>query len=92
MERLHQVIVRDFGAEHVALRFDIGGLARKISDFRKEAKREFGKGSGAELGRKQQANSMYGVAASRYLVTNNVVSRDVITAKARAWRSPCKWR
>lgn len=84
MDLLQQVIVKKLDADHVALRFGIGELARKISDFRKQAKQEFGKGSGAELGWKQHANSMYGVAASRYLVTNNVVCANVITATARA--------
>ena len=84
MERLEQVIVRRLDSDHVALRFDIGELARKISEFRKQAKQEFGKGSGAEVAWKQHANSMYGVSASRHLVTNNVVCANVITATARA--------
>jgi hypothetical protein len=84
MVRLQQIIVKKLDADHVALRFDLGELARKISDFRKRAKQESGKGSGAELAWKQHANSMYGVTASRYLVTNNVVCANVITATARA--------
>lgn len=84
MEQLQQLIVKQLDADNVALRFDLGGLACKITDFRKQAKQEFGKGSGAELGWKQHANSMYGVSASRYLVTNNVVCANVITATARA--------
>lgn len=84
MDKLQLVIVKKLDADHVALRFDIGELAQTISGFRKQAKQEFGKGSGAELGWKQHANSMYGVAASRYLVTNNIVCANVITATARA--------
>jgi hypothetical protein len=84
MERLEQVIVRHLDDDHVALRFDVGGLARTISEFRKEAKEVHGKGSGADLAWKQHANSMYGVAASRHLITNNVVCANVVTATARA--------
>jgi hypothetical protein len=84
MEHLQQTLIKLIDDEYVTLRFNIGELARKISNFRKAAKQEFGKGSGAELGWKQHANSMYGVAASRHLVTNSVVLANVITATARA--------
>jgi hypothetical protein len=69
--------------DHVALRFDIGRLARALQQRREEAKRS-GKGSAAERGYKEQVNSLYGVLASRHLPSNNVVAANVITATARA--------
>lgn len=79
-----QVVRRFLDQDYVSLRFDIGRLARQISQCRKRAKQEFGDKSGAQLALKLQANSMYGVAASRHLVTNNVVCANYITATARA--------
>jgi hypothetical protein len=84
MDSMQQVTVEQFDSDYVSLRFPIGGLAKKVLQFRQEAKAKYGKGSGAELGWKQHGNTMYGVAASRYLVTNNVVCANVITATARA--------
>ena len=48
-------------------------LAQQISRFRQEAREKHGRESGAEMSWKLTANSIYGVSASKYLVTNNVV-------------------
>jgi hypothetical protein len=79
-----QKVVTDTLDDHVALRFNLGDLAQRLSDFRRQAKEEYGKGSGAELSWKQHVNSLYGVLASRHLITNNVVCANVITATSRA--------
>jgi hypothetical protein len=84
MQKLRRVIVEKVGGDFVSLRFSLGELAQKISEFRKDAKEKFGEKSGAELSWKQTANSIYGVSASKYLVTNNVVTANIITATARA--------
>ena len=84
MVRLEQVTVERLDAEYASLRFPIGEQARRIQGFREEARKKEGKGSAAELGWKQHANSMYGVAASRHMAVNNVVLANVVTATARA--------
>ena len=84
LDAMQQTITRQLDEDHVTLRFDIGGLARQIADFRCQARAGHGRGSGAELAWKQHANANYGVLASRYLPTNNVVAANVITATARA--------
>jgi hypothetical protein len=84
MRRLQKTLVEQLGEDHVALRFPIGELERKISELRQNARERFGKGSGVELTYKQHANTMYGVLASPLLSTNNVVAANVITATGRA--------
>jgi hypothetical protein len=84
LERLRQVIVEKFDDRHVVLRFHLGELVRRLSQLRREARERHGKGSGAERALKQQVNTVYGVIASRHLVTNNVVTANIITATGRA--------
>jgi hypothetical protein len=84
LENLQQTTIENFGADHVSLRFPIGELAQKIQAFRDDAIRLHGKGTAAEKAWKQHVNSLYGVTASKYLATNNVVLANVITATARA--------
>jgi hypothetical protein len=84
LERLEQITVEHLDADYVSLRCPIGTLAQQIAQYRREAREAYGKGSGAEQAWKLQANSIYGVVASPYLTTNNVVCANVITATARA--------
>jgi hypothetical protein len=70
--------------EYVALKYPIGVFAQKIGEFRKQAQQQEGKKSGAHYAWKVHANTMYGVLASSYLVTNNFVAANQITAWARA--------
>jgi hypothetical protein len=82
--RMERTIIERVDSDYVGLRFPLGELVKKVSQFRKEAKEKHGKGSGAELAWKVHANSTYGVLASPYLMTNNVVCANIITATARA--------
>src|SRR5262249_51361632 len=74
MEGLRQSIEWRIDDDHIALRFDLGGLARDLQERREEAQRVNGKGSAADKAWKEQVNTLYGVMASRYLATNNVVA------------------
>lgn len=71
-------------AEYVSLRFPIGEHARRIGEFRRQAREAEGRGSGGELAWKVHANSMYGVLACAHLPTNDMVAGNVVTAWARA--------
>jgi hypothetical protein len=84
MEGLRQNVEWRIDDDHVALRFDLGGLARGLLERREKALRVSGKGSAADKAWKEQVNTLYGVMASRYLATNNVVACNYITATARA--------
>jgi hypothetical protein len=70
--------------EYIALKFPIGSCAKRIEEFRREARRTAGVGSGQELAWKLQVNSMFGVVASEHCVVNNAVLANQITAQARA--------
>ena len=70
--------------EYVSLRFPVSQVANRIGELRKQAKEEYGKGSGADLTWKLQANTIYGVLAGRHQAMNNVVAANVVTAHARA--------
>lgn len=84
LDRLERKVVERLGEDHACLRFPVGGLAEKIAAFRRQARQEHGKGSGAELAWKQQGNTLYGVTASPHLPTHNVVFANVVTATGRA--------
>jgi hypothetical protein len=84
MENLRQLIEERIDESHVALRFQLGALARTFQAAREKAKREQGEKSAAERGWKEAVNSLYGVVASRHLATNNIVAANWITATARA--------
>ncbi|WP_020476586.1 hypothetical protein [Zavarzinella formosa] len=76
---------RDFiNADYVTLAFDLGELAREFGRRRAEARAAHDKGSVLELMWKSMGNMMYGVIASPFLPTNNVIAANVITATARA--------
>jgi hypothetical protein len=70
--------------DFVSLRFPIGDCAKKIGELRRAAQERHGKGSGADVAWKLQANTMYGVLASLHMPTSNAVAANVITAHARA--------
>jgi hypothetical protein len=82
MAGLRQVVEWRIADDHVALRYDLGRLARSLQQRREEAKA--GNDKAAERGYKEMVNSLYGVMASRHLPTNNVVAANVTTATARA--------
>jgi hypothetical protein len=82
MDALELTVRRRLDADYVSLRCDLGGLARMFQDHRERAKA--GGDPAADRAWKEQVNSLYGVLASRYLPTNNVVAANVITATARA--------
>jgi hypothetical protein len=84
LEAMEQVSVEHLDSDFVSLRFSIGHLAKQISAFRKEAREKHGKGSGADLAWKLHGNGVYGVLASPYLMTSNIVCANYITATARA--------
>jgi hypothetical protein len=84
MDELRQRIVERFDADHVALKFPIRDLARRVGELRREARTAHGKGGGLDLAWKIQANTMYGVLASPSMATGNPVAANVITASARA--------
>jgi hypothetical protein len=71
-------------ADFISLRFPVGEYARKIGEFRRQARQAEGKGSGADLAWKVHANTMYGILCSSYFPVNNFVTGNVITAQARA--------
>src|SRR5262249_29832310 len=82
--RRRQVIVERLDERYVALRYPLGKLAQSLIDLRRKAREKYGKGSGAEKGYKETANTAYGVISSRFLGVNNVVAANYITATARA--------
>lgn len=73
-----------FDQDYVTLQFPVSQVANRIGEFRMQAKEEYGKGSGADLTWKLQANTIYGVLAGRHQAMNNVVAANVITAHGRA--------
>jgi hypothetical protein len=78
------VTTESIDAAYVTLRFNLGDLARRFAALRREAQRSEGRGGGADMAYKQQANTLFGVLASPHKVTNNIVAANVITARARA--------
>lgn len=80
--RLEKTVRHRLDDEYVALRCDLGGLARLFQERRERAKA--GGDGAADKAWKEQVNSLYGVVASQFLPTNNVVAANVITATARA--------
>ncbi|QGJ69324.1 Hypothetical protein PBC10988_9980 [Planctomycetales bacterium 10988] len=70
--------------DYISLRFPIHEYATQIAQERQKAIHKEGKGSCRELAWKVQANSMYGVIASRCYVTNNFVAANVITSQGRS--------
>ena len=70
--------------DHVSLRFPICDYARRIGEYRAQAKRDHGEKSGEQYAWKLQANTMFGILASRHHPTCNVVAGNVITAQGRA--------
>src|SRR5262249_51103875 len=64
LERMQLVHRERIDSGYVALRYSIDNAAAKIREFRAEAQKREGKGSGADRAWKQQANTMYGVLAS----------------------------
>ena len=81
---LRKIDVTRLDDAYVALRFPIKDLARRFVDLRQDAKDKFGKGSGLERAWKEQANTMYGVLASKHLSTQNFLAANIITSTARA--------
>jgi hypothetical protein len=71
-------------AGSVSLKFPMREYARRFGGLRAEARETQGKGSAAELAWKLQANTCYGVLASRHLATSNAVAANRVTAAARA--------
>jgi hypothetical protein len=55
-----------------------------MAERRRQARRDHGKGGGMDLAWKRQANTMYGILASRHFATSNAVASNVITAAGRA--------
>ena len=84
LEALQQRIVEHFDAEFVSLRFAIGDYARRVGEFRHEARLKHGKGSGPDRAWKQLGNTMYGVLAGEHQATGNVVAANQVLAAARA--------
>ena len=84
MDKLRKIDITQLDAGFASIRFPLGNLAIKFSQFRHEARQQHGKGSGAELAYKQHLNAFYGVLCSKFLYTNNVVAANVITATGRA--------
>src|SRR5262249_57107237 len=76
LEKLELAQRHFLDAEYVALRFDVGGYATKVGEFRRRARQEEGKGSGLELAWKAQANTMYGGLASPHHPTHNGVAAN----------------
>jgi len=72
-------------------RFDIGRLARKLSESRKQAEGSSGK-VGAQLALQVALERHYGVTASQHQITKqHVVCANVITATARAIALAGRW-
>jgi hypothetical protein len=80
-----QIITADrLDADYVSVAYDVGRLSEQIQSFRRAAIEEHGRGSAAEQCWKTVGNTLYGVLASPYLPSNNVVAANVITATGRA--------
>lgn len=84
MEQLTRVTVESLDDDYVSLRLPLHEYAERIAEFRRGAQQKYGKGSGADVAWKLQANTMYGVLASPHLPTQNVVAANQVTATARA--------
>src|SRR5207248_5685574 len=61
LDALVERTVAHIGPEHVSLRFPVGESAARVGEFRRRAREECGRNSGAELAWKATANTMYGV-------------------------------
>ena len=70
--------------EYACLKFPIRRIARPLAKLRRTEQKLRGKGTGMDAAYKLQANTLYGVLASDYLPTQNVVAANQITATARA--------
>ena len=82
--QFEQTIRRKFDRDNIALAFDIGQLARTLIEARRTEQEKTGRGSATDLALKQPANTIWGVSASPFHVTQNVIFANVITATARA--------
>jgi hypothetical protein len=71
-------------AEYVSVRYPIGRYASRVAEFRADARRAEGKGSGLDLAWKVHGNSMYGVLACPLLPASNFLAANQVTAWARA--------
>ncbi len=76
--------VETLDEEYGCLRFPAHEYATTMARLRQEAQQHEGKGSGLAVALKLQANSVYGVLASDYLPTSNLVAANQITALARS--------
>ena len=77
-------ITEVWSAADVALAVPLGGVTRRIAEFRREARgAEAGRG-GREQVWKLLGNSLYGAIASPHFAVGNAVAANVITAAARA--------
>ena len=84
INRMRVVTTETIDESYVALRLPLGQYTRTLGELRREARRVEGKGSGADLALKRQANTFYGVLGSRFHDAANFVAANVITAQARA--------
>jgi hypothetical protein len=84
LDALKQEVVEHLDDAYVTLKYPIGACARRIGEFRAEARRRDGKDSGTDIAWKYQANTMYGVLACEHMATNNAVAANQITATGRA--------
>ena len=71
-------------AEYVSFLYPIDAYARKVGEFRAQAKKTDGRKSGMDMAWKVHVNSMYGVLASPHLPTGNFLAANQVTAWARA--------
>jgi hypothetical protein len=84
LEATQERVIEYLDADYASLRFRAGEYARRIGEFRRQAQEEHGKGSGADVAWKLQANNMYGVLNCKHLASGNAVAANQITAMARA--------
>jgi hypothetical protein len=84
LEKLKLRRIERLDDAYVSLRFHLGALATRMGELRLQAQQREGKGSGADLGYKLMANTVYGVLACPHYATNNFVAANQITAMARA--------
>jgi hypothetical protein len=83
LDAMQERVTEHLDAGVVSLRFNVGEVARRMGEFRREAQEREGKGSGADLAWKVQTNSTYGVLICRHLPSGNAVAANQITAAAR---------
>jgi hypothetical protein len=78
-DRPHEDIRLEIDDKYVALRFDLGELARTMQQQREEAR-----GTPVEKGWKETVNSIWGILACPVMVTNNIVAANYVSAAGRA--------